>query len=295
MKIAAVIVNYNAKAFIQDCVASIQKQTRPLDRIIVVDNASTDGSLDALRAVAGIELILNTTNIGFAPANNQAVDLVRDSHVLCCNADLVLEPTFLERCLRAIDGDQATGMITGKILRFDRRTIDSTGQFLSASRWPKERGYGEINRGQYDRDGPVFSVCAACALYRREMIDQISDERGFFDRRYFAFYEDLDVGWRAQRAGWGGAYVHDAVAYHFRGGVSGAGRFSFTRKSPEIRFHVLKNRYLTISKNDRPLSFILHLPAIIARDAVLLGYTALTTPAVLWRLARYFGGGQHRT
>ena len=250
MKIAAVIVNYNASAFIQDCVASVQKQTRPLDRIIVVDNASTDGSLDLLRAVSGIELIRNATNVGFAPANNQAIDLARDSHVLCCNADLVLEPTFLERCQGALDRDPKAGMITGKILRFDRRTIDSTGQFLSASRWPRERGYGEIDRGQYDRDALVFSVCGACALYRREMIDRISDGRGFFDRRYFAFYEDLDVGWRGQRAGWRAYYVHDAVAYHFRGGVSGAGRFSFTRKSPEIRFHVLKNRYLTISKND---------------------------------------------
>lgn len=287
MTVEAVVVNFNSGAFIFACIESLQVQTHPLRRIWVVDNASHDGSLDRLRTTAGIELIENPTNVGFAAANNQAIREAIGSHIFCCNPDVVLEPDFIEKCLPHFDRDSSIGMITGKILRFDRQTIDSTGQFLSASRWPCERGYGERDRGQYGEDGYVFSVCGACALYRREVVQRLCELGEFFDPEFFTYYEDLDVGWRAQRAGWRGYYVSAARAYHYRGGSSGAGSFSFTRKSPEIRFHILKNRYLTILKNDRRRDFLLHLPWIVGRDLALLSFTALTSPGVLARLARY--------
>jgi len=287
ISVAAVIVAYNSGRFVFDCIDTIRAQTCTASRIVVVDNASTDGSRERLRETGGIVLIENGENVGFAAANNQGIAAAGDGHVLCCNSDVLLEPDFLEKALPHFGRDPRIGMLTGKILRFDRSTIDSTGQFLSASRWPRERGYGERDRGQYDREEEVFSVCGACALYRREMISEIAPNGELFDPRYFAFYEDLDVGWRARRSGWRAYYVPIARAYHYRGGSSGSGRFAFIRKSPEIRFHILKNRYLTISKNDTLLGFLLHLPAIVARDAVLLGHTAVSAPGVLVRLVRY--------
>ncbi|MBI2837645.1 MAG: glycosyltransferase family 2 protein [Acidobacteria bacterium] len=287
MSVDAVVVNYNSGRFVFDCLASLKAQTRPLHRIWVVDNASRDGSLERLRTIDGIELIENPSNAGFAVANNQAIREAVGHHILCCNPDVVVARDFLERCLPVFDCDPLVGMVTGKILRFDHRTIDSTGQFLSSSRWPCERGYGKCDEGQYDRDEYVFSACGACVLYRREMVQRVRDKGDFFDPEFFTFYEDLDVGWRAHRAGWRAYYVHDARAYHYRGGSSGSGRFAFTRKSPIVRFHILKNRYLTIMKNDRPAAFVQHLPAILARDVALLGYTTLTSPSVLWRLARF--------
>ncbi len=288
MNIAAIVVNYNSRRFIFDCIDSLLAQTLPFQRIIVVDNASTDGSRERLRGISRIELLMNSHNEGFAVANNKALRMTAGCHVLCCNSDITLELDFLEKSAPHFDTNPLIGMITGKILRFDRRTIDSTGQFLSASRWPRERGFGEVDTGRYDHNEYVFSVCGACALYRREMIQELSHDGDFFDSRYFAFYEDLDVGWRAQRAGWRAYYVPVARAYHFRGGSSGSGRFSFARKSPEIRFHILKNRYLTMMKNDTLAGFLLHFPAILAKDVGLLGYTALRSPRVLWRLAAYF-------
>lgn len=286
-RIEAVVVSYNSRDFIEGCIESLRAQTRPPDRIWVVDNASTDGSVELLRRVSGISLIENRENVGFAEANNQAIRQIAGANVLCCNPDVVLDSEFLERASAAFELAPEIGSVTGKILRFDRKTIDSTGQFLSASRWARERGYNETDRGQYDQDDYVFSACGACALYRCEMVEAISEDGAFFDPRFHSFYEDLDLGWRAQRAGWRAYYVHVAVAYHYRGGSSGTGKFAFTRKNREVRFHILKNRYLTIMKNDTLGGYLLHLPFILARDAALFGHTLIKAPSLLPRVISY--------
>jgi len=190
-------------------------------------------------------------------------------------------------------------MVTGKILRFDRLTIDSTGQFLSLSRRAKERGYNEADKGQYNQAGFVFSVCGAVALYSREMVEKIKLNGEFLDEDFFAFYEDLDVGWRANRLGWRGYYVPDAVAYHYRGGSQKEGgwlgRFSQLSQRPtEIKFHIVKNRYLTIIKNDQWWKPLLSFPYILGFDALLYLYLVVADPRVLGRLLRaypYFAAG----
>ena len=121
------------------------------------------------------------------------------------------------------------------------------------------------------------------------MLDQIAIAAGqYFDETYFAFYEDLDLAWRAQRAGWRAVYRHRAVGKHARGGTSdGAGPRRFTAllgRSPEIRFLVARNRWLTILRNDRRGDLLLNLPFVLARDIATFGAIALTSPSVLVRL-----------
>ena len=182
-------------------------------------------------------------------------------------------------------------MATGKLLRFDRRTLDSAGQSLARSRQPVDRGYSRPDDGRFDREQRVFGVCGAAALYRREMLEQLRDDHGIFDERYFAFYEDLDLAWRAQRRGWQAHYRPQAVGYHARG-ASGrdaglAGRWAaMLRRPAEIRYHVVKNRYLTILKNDTLRDYLANLPFIAARDLATLILLACTSPSVLWRLWR---------
>ncbi len=139
----------------------------------------------------------------------------------------------------------------------------------------------------------MFGACGAAALYRRSMLLSIADgeEAEYFDERFFAFYEDLDLAWRARRRGWRAAYRHRAVGYHARGGTSARGGprrvAAMLGRSPEVRFHVAKNRYLTILRNDTPGGYLSNLPFIWARDLATFLLLLAASPGVLLRLWRH--------
>lgn len=289
--VAVVVVTWNAADYIEACLGSLRRQSRPPAEVLVIDNASGDGSADRVAgSFPDVRLIRCGDNLGFCRANNLGFEETRAPFVLALNPDTTLEPDFLEALLPAFD-DPAVGIATGKLLRFDRQTLDSAGQALGRSRQPIDRGYSRPDDGRYDREERVFGACGAAALYRREMLEQLRDEHGVFDERYFAFYEDLDLAWRAQRHGWQACYRPQAVGYHARGGsgrdVGLAGRLAaMLRRRPEVRYHVVKNRYLTILKNDTLRDYLANLPFIAARDLATLVLLAGTSPSVLWRLWR---------
>jgi GT2 family glycosyltransferase len=180
-------------------------------------------------------------------------------------------------------------MVSGKILRLEAGLVDSTGLYLSLFRTAKERGYGQPDRGQFESPGYIFGVCGAAAFYRRKMIEEIKEDPEYFDENFHFFYEDLDVAWRAQNRGWKGYYVPTAIAYHARGGTArrkeGIGK-SFARFyiSDDLQFELIKNRYLTIIKNETLLGFLLHLPFILIYDLAALGFLVLFRPKVIPKL-----------
>jgi len=185
--------------------------------------------------------------------------------------------------------------VAGKVHRFDGLTIDSAGQLLTRARRIRDRGYGEMDAGQYDAPGEVFGVCGAVALYRRAMIDDISEGGEFFDGSFFSFGEDMDVAWRARRAGWKACYVPEARARHFRGGTLPRRGTIFTRLSqmarrpPEIRAHIIKNRYLMILKNDSVGAIARDLPFIAWWEACQWAYLVAAAPSTLPHLLRMAG------
>ncbi len=289
--VAVVVVAWNAATYLTRCLESVEAMQRPPAEITVVDNGSSDGSAELVaRDFSRVTLIRNSGNLGFCRANNLAIRRTVSPYVLVLNPDTRLDPLFLERLLPAFD-DARVGMAAGKLLRFDGRTLDSAGQMLGRSRQPKDRGYGRLDNGRFERDEEVFGVCAAAALYRREMLDSIADPDGsYFDPDFFAFCEDMDLAWRARRLGWKAVYRHRAVGYHARGGsarsASRLGRLAaMLRRDPEIRFHVAKNRYLMMLRNDRRADYLRNLPFILARDLATVALL-LTTPGVLLRLWR---------
>ena len=290
--VSIIVVSWNSIGFLGDCLGSVREQTYKEWELIVVDNGSQDGSAELVRrSFPEAKLIAGSQNLGFARAANLGLGVSRGKWLLFLNPDVRLERDWLEKALPAFKISPRIGMVTGKILRFDRRTIDSTGQSLSRSRRAKERGYGEADRGQYDQAGFVFSVCGAVAFYSREMVEGVRLNGEFMDEDFFAFYEDLDVSWRANRLGWRGYYVPEAVAYHYRGGSQKGGgwlgRFSQLSQRPtEIKFHIVKNRYLTIIKNDRWGRTFLSLPYIVGFDAILYLYLIIADPRVLGKLLR---------
>ena len=291
--VAVIVVSWNSAGFLPGCLESLNGLERPPAEVVVVDSGSTDGSVDLVRSGhPEVELIDCGENVGFCRGNNIGISATSSPFVLVLNPDTLLEPEFLERLLPAFENPRV-GMAAGKLLRFDRETLDTAGQLLSRSRRPRDRGYGEPDRGRFDRDDEVFGVCGAAALYRREMLDSIVDPgEQFFDEAFFAFGEDLDLAWRAQRMGWSAVYRHAAVGYHARGGSSGVGpawtrrRGALFGRSSVIRYHVLKNRYLTILRNDTVAGYLANLPFVLGRDLALLGLVLTTSPGVLGRLWR---------
>lgn len=288
--VSVIIVSWNSKRFLSGCLCSIKKQSSQPIEMIVVDNGSDDGSAELVKKqFKEVRLLQNEANLGFCRANNQALAYAQGEYILFLNADIILEKDYLREALSSFQLSGNIGMVSGKLLRFDRKTIDSTGQFRSKARRAIERGYGQPDQGQYEEAGYIFSVCGAAALYRRQMIEGIKLAGEFFDEDYFAFYEDLDVGWRANLLGWKGYYNPRAVAYHFRGGSqSNRGWFSrfsqFSQRPVELKFHIIKNRYLTIIKNDRWRDFLLDLPSFLKWELLIYGYLLFFSPKLLFRL-----------
>jgi GT2 family glycosyltransferase len=290
VRVAAVVVSWNSAPWLPGCLAALRAQTLPPAEVVLVDNGSRDGSAEVARD-GGARVIALPGNEGFCAANNRGIAATESPLVLLLNPDTALSPGFLEALVPSFEQAEV-GAACGKLLRWDGRTLDSAGQALGWSRRPVDRGYGRPDRGRYDRPEDVFSACGAAALYRRTALAAVAGPRGeVFDPRFFAFYEDLDLAWRLGRAGFRIVYRPQATGRHARGGTAGAAgvrrRFqALLHRPPEVRFHVVKNRWLTLLRNETAAGFLAHLPWIAARDAATLGLLGATTPSVLARLWR---------
>jgi len=294
-RVAVVVINWNSGTCLADCLPSVLAQTLPPAELVIIDNASSDDSPAAGRRAleaAGrasscrVVWVMNRQNEGFSRAANQGIAATTGDWVLLLNPDAVLSPAFLEEAWGALRARPEAGSLAGKVLRFDHRTLDTTGQFVRADGRVRERGYGEVDHGQYEQPGEVFSVCGAVALYRRTMLEDVALDGEYFDEDFFAFYEDADLGWRAQRRGWRCRYQPTAVAYHARGGTNPSGarlwaRWQMPRRPTAIQFHVLLNRHLMLIKNEPAGRLWLHWPLLLWADGVDLGYLLLARPRLL--------------
>jgi GT2 family glycosyltransferase len=281
-QVSVVVVSWNSADFLADCLASVRAQSLEPCQVIVVDNASRDDS-PRLARQAGAEVLEAGENLGFCGGSNLGWSRCRGGAVLFLNPDVILERDYLERAAAVLEERPDVGMVAGKLLRFDGVTLDSAGQMLGRSRRTVERGYGLPDRGQFDDPGPVFSVCGAAALYRQRTLEEVALDGQVFDEDFFAFHEDLDLGWRASRRGWRGWYEPRARARHFRGSSDAARRAGSRRRRlatlpPELVYHAVKNRYLAMIKNDTAGALLADLPFLLGRELLIWGFLALRRP-----------------
>ena len=251
--VSVTVVTFNSGRFIARCLDAVfEQEYRPLE-VIVVDNASQDDSLSILaRYQDCIRLIQNDRNAGFAAGQNQAIAASRGEWVLTLNADVLMQPGFVA-CLVETGGlDAGVGVVCGKLLRIgrdltipDEPRIDSTGIYFTPAMRHFDRGWNEPDDLRFRSTEYVFGACAAAALYRREMITDVSCQDGFFDPDFFAYREDADVAWRSQLLGWRCIYKPEARAYHVRNVVPGLR----TAVPAILKMHSVKNRFLMRVKN----------------------------------------------
>ncbi len=275
--ISVIVVNFNRKDLLRRCLDSVRGQGFKDIEIIIVDNASSDDSVEMLGTYyPDVELIRNTRNLFFCKAYNQGIDRAKGNFILCLNNDVVLDKDYLKEALAAIGVDTRVGMVSGKILRPDRETIDSTGLFLGRNRKAVERGYNRKDKGQYNKPGYVFGVSGACAFFRRGMLKDVKDANGYFDERFGMYYEDLDLCWRARKNGWKAYYAPKAIAYHERAATAvrrwGSAGSNFLYLPDDLRRMYIRNRYLCMKKNDSLLGILLNQPFILCYEIKLLLY-----------------------
>jgi GT2 family glycosyltransferase len=282
--VSVLITTFNSAATLPACLESLRGQNYPRLELIIVDNASTDTTLQALGAAPdNASLIVNPKNLGFAAAQNQAIQSARGEWLLSLNPDVVLAPDFVSQLVAAGQREARTGTVCGKLLRWQpdapipkTKIFDSAGIHFLRNLRHLDRGADEPDHGQYDRVEYVFGATGAAALYRRTMVEDISVEGEFFDRDFFAYREDADLAWRAQIMGWRCLYVPAGVGWHQR-------RVTPERRSQlplVINWHSVKNRFLMRAKNISLALYLRLFFAVTWRDLMVLGYALVRD----WRL-----------
>jgi GT2 family glycosyltransferase len=273
--VSVTVVTYNSGRFIKRCLESVLEQKYRDLEVVVVDNASTDGTVDILEQFADCcRIYYNDENIGFAAAQNQAIALARGDWVLTLNPDVLLLPNFIQAMVEAGQVDPKAGSVCGKLLTIrpsfdlpEKELVDSTGIYFTPMLRHLDRGSQEVDNGHYLNFEYVFGATAAAALYRRQMIEDISIDNEFFDPDFFVYREDADVAWRAQLMGWRCVYTPLARGYHVRAVLPGNRR----ALPPVINMHSVKNRFLMRIKNMTPDLYRRNWWSITSRDLVVLG------------------------
>lgn len=290
MDISAVVVSFNSVSFLERNFRSLAGQTVPFRKIVVIDNASQDDSQAMIAAFPGLHPLLLEKNTGYAAAANLGINCCESDLVLVANADIFLDVEFNRRALEFFARRPQAGLLSPLILRFDGATIDSAGQERSLALYPRESGYGRPLARQVLTEKQVFSVCGAATVFSRPVLEKLKIGNEYYDEDFFMFWEDFDIGWRANLLGFRAYLDPNVVAYHFRSATlpsSRWSRFSLALARPtSLRYHLVKNRYLTLVKNFRLRRDGWSLPLVAARDLLWVGALTIRSPKIIIALAR---------
>jgi len=262
--ISVIITNYNGKRYLDRCLSSLSVQTMQDFEVIVVDNGSSDGSVDYLESqFPEVRIVKNEKNLGFAGGVNSGIEVAKGDYILTLNNDTQADKDFVKNLTEAMESDGEVGMCASKML-FCNGSVNSAGLCFSRSGAVWDRGMSEPDFGQYDKVEDVFGPCAGAALYRRSMLDEI----GLFDEDFFMYMEDVDLAFRARLAGWRCLYVPDAKVYHVHGGTAGFGSdLSVYYGNRNVLWYVVK---------DFPAKILItSLPWIVGRNLAVIPYYVL--------------------
>lgn len=227
MKATIVIPNYNGKHFMQPCLQSLKNQTSSDFEILVVDNHSTDGSLEYMQEhYPEIRVISLDKNYGFSRAVNEGIRNSKTPYVILLNNDTTVDKYYVEAMITAIERSPRIFSVSSKMIQmYHPDFIDSAGDLYTVVGWGVCRGTGR-SVSNYTKADQIFTACAGAAIYRKSVFDEI----GYFDESHFAYLEDIDIGYRAKIFGYINMYCPKALVYHVGSGTSGSKYNSFKVK-----------------------------------------------------------------
>jgi GT2 family glycosyltransferase len=240
--VSVVVVNYNGLDYLERCLGSLRGLSYPSERveIIFIDNNSKDGSVEYVRErFPECRIVVNDTNTGFSPAVNQGARLASGQYLALLNNDAEADPGWLTAAVQHLEIVDRVACVASKILRDDRSTIDYAGGEMAFYGHGFARGNREQDSGAYDEVRPTLFASGGAMIVRTEVFVQT----GGFDETYFAFFEDVDFGWRLWVLGYDVLYVPDSVVYHRHHGT--IARFGYPRE----RYLLERNALRTVFKN----------------------------------------------
>ena len=253
IKTTIIIPNYNGLSFMEPCFESLKEQIVRDFKVLVVDNGSTDGSVEWLKEHRVPSIFLKE-NTGFSGAVNTGIRAADTPYVLLLNNDTRVEPGFVAAMERAMDQSPKIFSVSSRMIQmYHPELLDDAGDMYSILGWAYQRGVGR-SVNLYQKSCRVFSACAGAAIYRRAVFDEI----GLFDELHFAYLEDIDVGWRAKLYGYDNVYCPDAAVYHVGSGISGSRYNSF-----KVRLAARNCIYLNY-KNMPGWQILLNAPFLLA-------------------------------
>jgi GT2 family glycosyltransferase len=257
-KVSLIIINYNGKDLIADCLRALKKQLFKEFEIVLIDNGSSDGSLIEIQRLLNESLIMPLVkmvslekNIGFARGNLEGLRHACGEYIALLNNDTEVDKGWLEELIKAMDSDPKIGICGSKMIVHGTERLDSAGDGFSKALKGFKRGEGK-EAALYDKKEYVFGACAGAALYRRKMVEEI----GFLDEDFFLIHEDTDLNFRAQLCGWKVFYVPTAIVYH-------KVRSSIGQMSDMAVYYTLRNCEFVRIKNIPLGVFIRCLPGFV--------------------------------
>lgn len=270
-KVSVVIPNYNGMAYLEKCIDSLMRQTVKTFEILVMDDASTDGSIEALQkkypANNTFPLIRYSKclkNRGFCATVNDGIEYARGEYVILLNNDTEAEPGFVEALYREIRKKENTFSVAAAMLSMQDPTVmDDAGDYYCALGWAYASAKDKP-ACNYDKRYRIFSACGGAAIYRRDLLKKL----GGFDVRHFAYLEDVDIGWRAKLAGYENRYTPKAVVKHAGSASTGSRHNPF-----KVKITARNNIYL-IRKNMAPWQIVVNFPLLVAGHLIKLLFFA---------------------
>jgi hypothetical protein len=257
-KSTVVIPNYNGIKYIESCLESIYGGTVKDVDVIVVDNSSTDGSMEVVRdKFPKVRLIVNNENTGFSHAVNQGIEESKTPYVILLNNDTRVELDFVHELEKIMDNDRHGKVFSASakmVSLHDRDKIDDAGDYYCALGWPFARGKGKAP-DKYNNDCDIFASCAGAAIYRKELFEK--DKVGLFDEEHFAYFEDIDIGYRAMICGYKNKFASKAVVYHAGSATSGSRYNSFKTRLAS------RNSIYIVYKNMPVWQVVINIPFLV--------------------------------
>lgn len=265
-RVSVVVTNWNGRKWLSTCLGALAEQTYQNFDVLVVDNGSTDGSVEYLaETFPAVRVIANGSNLGFPAAVNQGIRASEGAYVVTLNNDTSADPGWLAALVDAAESDSRVGMCASKMLFSESpQIINSTGICIDRTAIAWDRLVGEWDDPAETEPVEVFGPCAGAALYRRQMLDEI----GLFDDDFFIYLEDVDLAWRARLAGWRCLHVPAARILHHHSATMVEG-------SPFKNFLLGRNKVWLVVKNYPLPSGLLYLPLVLLYDLGTLPYRQL--------------------
>ena len=308
-KVTIIIVTRNSKMFMTSCLDSILNQTFRDFQTVVIDNDSSDGTLDLVRReFPMVGVMENKKNLGFARANNHGIRLFKSPYIVLCNPDVVLEPDWLEKITAAAESPEyeeyaAFGgkllklkMLNAEISEMEKTSIiDSCGLRVLKNHRVVELGAGEDSL-KFSQRQEVFGFSAALVMFRRQALEEVvlrdryHTQEDYFDGSFFFYKEDVDLAWRLRLLGLKSLLLPEAISHHLRAMAGSAGQSSgelmnHRRQQNNLaKYYSYRNHWLVLLSDEFLSNLFIYLPQIFWWEARKLAYLAFFEPHSLFAL-----------